>query len=200
VRPSDAPSNLRLQLAGARQVRNTSTCAPAHDPEPRRLPVRHSAARPQLKRVALGATVVIGCRRGTSGLGVLAGTALVVIGTGCDICSDRLVAIHPSPSGQVSAAVFERNCGATTDFATQVSLVESATPERNPDPVLILDGPYNQPFPRGPGGGPSVHVRWLRADSLELSFDPRIRAFRKITSRRGVDITYREATEQVAPN
>jgi hypothetical protein len=48
---------------------------------------------------------------------------------GCGIlgprCSDVIVREYPSPDGDFVASVFERNCGATTDYSTHVALRRS---------------------------------------------------------------------------
>ena len=38
------------------------------------------------------------------------------------LCGNTLLAETPSPEGNLRAVVFERNCGATTSFSTQVSV------------------------------------------------------------------------------
>jgi len=40
-------------------------------------------------------------------------------------CANTLVAAYPSPSGDQKAAVFDRDCGATTSFTTHVSLLKA---------------------------------------------------------------------------
>ena len=96
----------------------------------------------------------------------------------------------PSPDGKLQAVVFERDCGATTDFSTQVSLLQrGATLPDNPGSVLVLDRDHGR-APSGPGGGPTVVVRWLADDSLAISFDRRARLFQHTDSLGGVRIAY----------
>lgn len=56
-------------------------------------------------------------------------TLAVAIGSsGCldisDTCGNDIFGEYPSPNGKLKAVVFERDCGATTPFSTQVSLIE----------------------------------------------------------------------------
>ncbi len=44
---------------------------------------------------------------------------------GCDLCGDDLKQEVKSPQGGFVAAVFERNCGATTPYFTHLNLRES---------------------------------------------------------------------------
>jgi len=43
------------------------------------------------------------------------------LASGCENTEQQRV---PSPNGRFELVIFERNCGATTDFSTQVSLVD----------------------------------------------------------------------------
>jgi hypothetical protein len=49
------------------------------------------------------------------------GTLAVVVLASC-LCSDELVTEVPSPDRALTAAYFVRDCGATTDFVTAVSV------------------------------------------------------------------------------
>ena len=40
-------------------------------------------------------------------------------------CENKILSIHKSPNDQFAAVIFWRNCGATTDFNTQVSLIKN---------------------------------------------------------------------------
>jgi len=61
---------------------------------------------------------------------------------GCDaMCENEQVASVSSPSGSARAVVFNRNCGATTGFNAQVSILSGT--EKLPNDggnALILDG------------------------------------------------------------
>ena len=67
--------------------------------------------------------------------------ALALVLSGCDLCGNEVARTVLSPSGKMKAVVFNRNCGATTGFNTQVSIlpVSSALPDDGGN-TLILDG------------------------------------------------------------
>ena len=44
---------------------------------------------------------------------------------GCELCVDELKVEFKSPEGRYVAAVFERNCGATTEYITHLNLREA---------------------------------------------------------------------------
>src|SRR5689334_19293005 len=61
--------------------------------------------------------------------------------SGCDPCDNEISWTVVSPSGKLKAVVFNRNCGATTGFNTQVSIIPAAEPlPGDGGNTLILDG------------------------------------------------------------
>lgn len=42
-----------------------------------------------------------------------------------DMCANEVTAYKTSPDGQWKVVLFERNCGATTGYSTQISLLEA---------------------------------------------------------------------------
>ncbi len=42
---------------------------------------------------------------------------------GCGICGNEILQSEISPSGELQAIVFNRNCGVTTGFNTQISIL-----------------------------------------------------------------------------
>jgi hypothetical protein len=58
-------------------------------------------------------------------------------------CDNKIKSENPSPDGKYVATLFERNCGATTDFSTIVNLRESSAKLKGEDlGVLILKGEH----------------------------------------------------------
>ena len=60
---------------------------------------------------------------------------------GCDsMCGNEIVQTSLSPSGNLTAVVFSRNCGTTTSFNTQVSVLTSAQlPTKDSGNLLVVD-------------------------------------------------------------
>src|SRR5579871_3272982 len=52
--------------------------------------------------------------------------ALVAVGNALfpDLCGNDVIARYPSPDGRLELIVFERDCGATTRFSTQASILD----------------------------------------------------------------------------
>jgi hypothetical protein len=55
-----------------------------------------------------------------SGVGAL---GWLVISALEDLCGNDPISETPSPNGQMKVVVFQRDCGATTGFSTQVSVL-----------------------------------------------------------------------------
>ena len=107
---------------------------------------------------------------------------------GAAICDNELIARITSPDSSRDAVVFERDCGATTDFTTQVSILargQSLPPETGN--AFIADR-GNGAAPAGPRGGPALEVRWLGQELLQIRHDPRVRVFKTGGKTHGVRI------------
>ena len=77
------------------------------------------------------------------GVVVFCGAALVAMDwwLSGNLCANTVLKAETSPSGRKTVVVFERDCGATTDFSTQVSVFDSAKlSDRATGNVLVTDG------------------------------------------------------------
>jgi hypothetical protein len=108
---------------------------------------------------------------------------------GCDLCGNTPISEIPSPSRQVKAIVFDRDCGATTDFVTHVSIL--ATGHRSDDVgnTFIADADHGN-APRGKDGGPVVLVHWIDAQTLEIRYHPKTRIYKQERRENGVTVHY----------
>ncbi len=88
--------------------------------------------------------------------------------------------------------MFMRECGATTDFTTQVSV----------DPwfwqfvgnAFVADG-YNGGT-RGSWGGPWADMKWIGPAELVVTYDQKARLFDNNKVVRGVNVTYRPVVRE----
>lgn len=105
-------------------------------------------------------------------------------------CSNELLNDLAAPGGEYRAVVFQRSCGATTGFSTQVSILpnDAVLPDSGGN-VFIADTDHGN-APAGVGGGPRVGIRWLAADSLEVRYDPRARVFANEPSHSGIGVQF----------
>jgi hypothetical protein len=113
--------------------------------------------------------------------------SLGLVGCSDPLCTSETVKSLKSPDGNHKAILFMRECGATTDFTTQVSvdpLFYQVTGN-----IFVADG-YNGGT-RGDWGGPWAEIRWVAPNHLLITYDQQVRIFNKQEEVRGIKITYR---------
>jgi hypothetical protein len=115
-----------------------------------------------------------------------------------DLCGNKLVARVRSPGGTHDAVVFERDCGVTSGFSIQVSVLPAGSFFREQpsfwvsteggDALVVDDNRGGVPI--GPGGGPAVKVAWTDDAHVTLTYDPSARVFKAETRVAGVGIQH----------
>ena len=133
--------------------------------------------------------MILGSLAALLGCFVLA-TSLVLEGAFSDMCRNTLLTEYRSPERTMKLVVFERDCGATTDFSTQASLL-AATKELPPElgNLFIADKNHGA-APAGAGGGPVLGVRWEGPRALVLEHHAQARIFKAEKNLSGVLIRY----------
>lgn len=126
---------------------------------------------------------------------ILAGTTAVTLISLYvpDGCGNTIVQRLPSPDGIREAVLFERNCGATTSYTTQISITGREEKIRGWGNVFIADANHGA-APTGSWGGPATTMEWVSASDLQIKFDRRSRVSLKVPERGGVQVSYEEAT------
>jgi hypothetical protein len=111
-------------------------------------------------------------------------------------CANEVLAEYPSPARQNRLVVFERDCGATTGFSTQASLLPiSASLDNEGGNVFDADTDHDK-SPSGAGGGPELRVEWRSENSLILTHHSLARIFKAERRFLGVDIVYKKESSQ----
>lgn len=137
------------------------------------------------KKIAIGLSLIL-----LLGLGALAVFAYAFASFANGMCGNSVLAEYPSPTGRLNAIVFERSCGATTGFSTQVSLVRFGQVLENEGGTLFAADTDRGRAPSGVGGGPEVRFRWLSASTAELRHHPNVRIFTAQKKVEGVEVVY----------
>ena len=108
---------------------------------------------PNWKKILLWASCgILLCGAGLIGL-------IFLLSSG--MCRNEIYKEYLSPNGSLKAVVFQRDCGATTGFSTQISILKSnAALSNKAGNVFISDG-----HPRDT----SPIVTWLSDSELEIS-------------------------------
>lgn len=115
-------------------------------------------------------------------LGLLAAT-LPAGGCFLDTCENTLVRSLPSPDGRQQAVLFERSCGTTTGFSTQVSILAIGAKPKGPGNVFSADDDHGQAV-AGPWGGVWAEMNWESSRRLRIGHAPGARLI-KATARHG---------------
>jgi hypothetical protein len=115
---------------------------------------------------------------------------LVALVAGCaDTCKNNPIATANSPAGEMRAVLFQRDCGSTTGYSSQVSLVSTRGTERGGGNVFIADTDHGAAIAAW-WGGPWVELRWLSPKHLLIRYDARARVFTQNQTVSGVSIAY----------
>lgn len=108
---------------------------------------------------------------------------------GCsDGCQNTVLASFASPNGRSSAVIFQRDCGATTGFSTQISVVRGDTQPSGAGNAYVADD--NHGAAEASNGGPWAEARWIDASHLLVRYDAQSRIFKQEPEIAGVQITY----------
>lgn len=92
-------------------------------------------------------------------------------------CANEVLLQVTSPDAKMKAVVFQRDCGATTGFSTQVSIVQNPSELPNESGNAFVADTNHGAAPDVPGGGPEVSVSWLSSTELVISHHPAARVF-----------------------
>jgi hypothetical protein len=116
-------------------------------------------------------------------LGLLvAGSVLALWAFGEAMCGNEVMAEYPSPGNQHRVVVFQRDCGATTGFSTQASLLDADEALGNEGGNLFVSDTKH-------GAAPAVSVVWMGERALVLRHHAAARVFR--ACRRGTGCGFR---------
>jgi hypothetical protein len=92
------------------------------------------------------------------------------------------VARVPSPDAKYEAVVFQRDCGATTDFSTQISVLPKGVSLPGAAGNVFIADSNHGAAPRATWGGPEVDVRWSGNRRLSVVTHPAARISRNVST------------------
>ncbi len=114
--------------------------------------------------------------------------------SGCsDSCVNTLVSRADSPDGQHSAVLFQRDCGATTGYSTQVSVLEKRAKLTGSGNAFRADDDHGAAAV-GNYGGPWAEVSWLAPNHLLVRYAAKSRLFEQEEEVSGVRVSYQQVT------
>lgn len=117
-------------------------------------------------------------------------TLFAVLVTGCsDACQNTAVSTADAPTGELKAVLFQRDCGATTGFSSQVSVAARGSALSGAGNVFVADRNHGAAS-SAQWGGPWVDLRWLSPKDLLVRYDAKARVFAQNESVSGVRVRY----------
>jgi hypothetical protein len=131
-------------------------------------------------------------RKFPSSKALFAFVCLCFASAGCGLCRNEVTAEHKSPNGRSKAVVFQRDCGATTDFSTQVSIIDSTKGMPNWAGNAFRADSDHGIIPVDEKGVIQVRLTWESPRTLVITYPRGARIFLKETYVRGIAIRYVE--------
>jgi hypothetical protein len=111
-----------------------------------------------------------------------------------DMCATTVIEQVASPNGKLKAVVFQIDCGASSDFNSQVAIVSAnkdvSQKDALPKSFFVADRDHGR-APEGKEHGPELRLNWLSDSSLEIQHHELARIIRAEKSSRGVTVDYR---------
>lgn len=125
-------------------------------------------------------------------------TGILAVGlialSGCsDSCANTLISRVDAPDGLHSAVIFQRDCGATTGFSTQISVVKHGDEPSGGGNIFRADDDHGAAA-AGEWGGPWAEIKWLAPDHLQLRYAAKSRLFEQEDEVSGVKISYQQVS------
>ncbi|HEX4532711.1 MAG TPA: hypothetical protein VH000_00655 [Rhizomicrobium sp.] len=123
---------------------------------------------------------------------------LIAVTAGClymfdqalDTCGNKIVAAVQSPDGALKAVLFERDCGATTGFSSQVSVLANDEMLANEGGNVFAADDNKGAADSAPWRGPMVKLKWRGPRHLEIHYDQFARVHEKNQSANGASIHF----------
>jgi hypothetical protein len=116
--------------------------------------------------------------------------AALMICSGCsDACQNTVASRSLSPDGKHVAVLFQRDCGATTGFSTQISVLDDSGNPSGFGNTFIADDDHGAAHV-GSWDGPWAETRWLSADRLLIRYAAKSRLFKQSERASDVSIIY----------
>ena len=125
---------------------------------------------------------------------IVAAAFMASVVSGCsDVCQNSTVSTAAAPSGDLKAVLFQRDCGSTTGFSSQVSVTGPDEAPSGGGNVFIADTDHGVANAAS-WGGPWVELRWVSPQELLIRYDAKARLFAQNATVSGVTVTYEKVT------
>lgn len=111
---------------------------------------------------------------------------------GCsDTCENTVASRLLSPDGTHAAILFQRDCGATTGYSTQISVVDHGDVPTGSGNAFRADDNHGV-APVGDWQGPWADMKWVAPNRLLIRYASKSRIFEQAGEVKGVYIDYQQ--------
>jgi hypothetical protein len=88
------------------------------------------------------------------------------------LCKNDVIETKLSPEGQKKVVIHVRDCGATSDWTTEASLLNATDSISDGDTgnILRINSDQGKASPMAPGGWPIISAEWDSSNSLILHY------------------------------
>ena len=105
-----------------------------------------------------------------------------------DMCCNEIIEQIVSPDKNNKLVIFQRDCGATTGFSTQISIIEVNQILKNEGGNIFIADTNHGAAPSGPGGGPKVIANWDNNNQITIKYHANARIFKELKKAHGINI------------
>jgi len=111
---------------------------------------------------------------------------------GCSgTCENSVAAKATSPDSKHDAVIFQRDCGATTGYSTQISILDNGSVPTGSGNIFRADDNHGVAAV-GDWQGPWADIKWVAPDRLIVRYASKSRIFEQISAVDDVKIDYRQ--------
>lgn len=113
----------------------------------------------------------------------------LALGACDDACTDEVITRLASPNGKREAVMFQRDCGATSGYSTQISILDAGQAPVGGGNTFRADDDHGA-AKVGDWGGSWAEIKWLASDRLLIRYADKSRIFEQDNAVAGVSISY----------
>jgi hypothetical protein len=109
-----------------------------------------------------------------------------------EMCGTKLIKSEYSPNKQSKIIIFSQNCGAISDFSTQISIVESEYKLKENDIGNIFSADSDHHKANMNGEIIELNVIWKNNDTVKIEYAENSRIFKNKKKLNGIHIEYKQ--------
>jgi hypothetical protein len=108
------------------------------------------------------------------------------------LCSSNALQVARDLGSGRYATTSVRNCGATTDYATVVSVGRASEPRSAATEVFVADSGHGAAT-AGSQGAIWINVVWTAPGKLSIAYASKARIFKRVSQAKGASVSFRKS-------